>query len=750
MPKIHGITYRLDGDKQVYRPGEIVSGTWTVDLGESFTIRGIRTSLEGMAYTRWHHLDRKKDDKISKENITRQWKTVFGKKLGEDGPNPTVEAGVHKYRFSFKIPENGVPSSYEGEYGAVRYWLRIQIDRPILRFNIDRYKVITVLDHVDVNTPELNKFVGRRTEKKISKLLGIGDQGSVTFHAQSDRGGYCPGEKIAISLLANNESEKDLGVIKASLIQTTKFIASDEEKTKDKVLRTLTGITLLKKSKKTWSNQLLSIDAVPPSSRDRTCHIIKVSYFVKVSIDVPLLQGGDIVLNLPITIGTVPQGYKRPSSSVAASNITEVDLSSTITYTECNKGLERFTESGSGFPNLTYTPWCAYVPNFRFKQSQKSSATITYPKQSTKAASPKPMRTTSATATPSRTTTATATPSRLTTATAMSSSVTRKPSAPSLSQPPQAGPLPTKSGLPTPSIVLPTNLPASGYAYPEPSAPSIEIMPPSYEEVMAEMTGLVPEQAQEVVPDSSSTQSSDDEEGKPTRKTTFIIVRFPDNFIVEFREKLKETSELLKKFSGEVIALAPQVIVNRGTWPPRTSVAVFLFESQNGGKQWFEEFTANCRKSNIEILDSVLGATREESQNEKSTFSLSLVTITANYKSKEWKRYVSLALKQLKPLRLEIGGIQLSATKLLTSLLGSWPDSRLTMTMNQWESITQIYDYKSKIETDKFKEVNELRKKFFAIETTVFFQTEDLTFLEDSTSDPEPSSLEDDDRQEAA
>ena len=46
---------------------------------------------------------------------------------------------------------------------------------------------------------DLQKFVGRRTEKKISKLLGIGDQGTVTFHTQSDREGYCPGEKIAIS-----------------------------------------------------------------------------------------------------------------------------------------------------------------------------------------------------------------------------------------------------------------------------------------------------------------------------------------------------------------------------------------------------------------------------------------------------------------------------------------------------------------------------------------------------------------------
>ena len=56
------------------------------------------------------------------------------------------------------------------------------------------------------------------------------------------------------------------------------------------------------------------------------------------------------------------------------------------------------------------------------------------------------------------------------------------------------------------------------------------------------------------------------------------------------------------------------MIVNTGTWPPRTSITVLLFETGDGGKQWFEEFTANCKESNIEILDSVMGATREESQ----------------------------------------------------------------------------------------------------------------------------------------
>ena len=45
----------------------------------------------------------------------------------------------------------------------------------------------------------LQKLVARKAEKKISRALGLGDQGSVSLNVQTDRGGYCPGEKIAIT-----------------------------------------------------------------------------------------------------------------------------------------------------------------------------------------------------------------------------------------------------------------------------------------------------------------------------------------------------------------------------------------------------------------------------------------------------------------------------------------------------------------------------------------------------------------------
>ena len=76
--------------------------------------------------------------------------------VGADGPNPTITAGVHQYQFSFDLPEGDLPSSYEGKYGAIRYWVQLQVERPVARFSVDRHKAITVLDNININTPELN------------------------------------------------------------------------------------------------------------------------------------------------------------------------------------------------------------------------------------------------------------------------------------------------------------------------------------------------------------------------------------------------------------------------------------------------------------------------------------------------------------------------------------------------------------------------------------------------------------------
>ena len=59
---------------------------------------------------------------------------------------------------------------------------------------------------------------------------------------------------------------------------------------------------------------------------------------------------------------------------------------------------------------------------------------------------------------------------------------------------------------------------------------------------------------EEKVPDSNP-DSNEKEEPK-----TIVLLRFSDDYVVEFRTRIQEANEALSLFGGELIALAPQVI----------------------------------------------------------------------------------------------------------------------------------------------------------------------------------------------
>lgn len=69
--------------------------------------------------------------------------------------------GEYSFPFQFHIPGENLPTSVEGNFGHVRYWLKAFIDRP-WRFDITTKAVFTVIEHVDINVaPALLVSVNR-------------------------------------------------------------------------------------------------------------------------------------------------------------------------------------------------------------------------------------------------------------------------------------------------------------------------------------------------------------------------------------------------------------------------------------------------------------------------------------------------------------------------------------------------------------------------------------------------------------
>ena len=73
--------------------------------------------------------------------------------VNEDGLHHTLTAGVHRWRFAFRLPAESLPSSFEGEHGAIRWFLKVEVDKPFPSINSKWYRTFTVLSRLDMNEP---------------------------------------------------------------------------------------------------------------------------------------------------------------------------------------------------------------------------------------------------------------------------------------------------------------------------------------------------------------------------------------------------------------------------------------------------------------------------------------------------------------------------------------------------------------------------------------------------------------------
>jgi len=72
---------------------------------------------------------------------------------GQIGANPVLSPGEHSFPFEFRLPEENLPSTFEGKHGYVKYWLKAILDRP-WKDDMAIVEPFTVTERVDVNQPE--------------------------------------------------------------------------------------------------------------------------------------------------------------------------------------------------------------------------------------------------------------------------------------------------------------------------------------------------------------------------------------------------------------------------------------------------------------------------------------------------------------------------------------------------------------------------------------------------------------------
>ncbi|XP_030831288.1 arrestin domain-containing protein 3-like isoform X2 [Strongylocentrotus purpuratus] len=315
MGKLQVFEVLLAGNQEVYKPGDVVQGEARIVVSEDKgDIRGIQIKCVGKSYTNWAESEGSGNNSRNVRYTTtyeyfRQEITVQGA-----GANNTtadrikLTAGEHRFPFKFQIPNISLPPPFEASYGYVRYYVKINIDRP-WKFDHHTQRLFSIFTVKDLNY-EFNVLVPQRHQVEKTVCCLCCASGPIVLKGMIDKSGYAPGEYIFISLDLHNNSSRRIIDITAKLQQRGHFTAQ----------RGGTGTTHTRQAVKTVAELKLAgceamgsvnydrlqmlIPPIPPCAYEN-CPNIQVEYYVEIEGDVAGTPK-DAEVKLPLVIGTIP------------------------------------------------------------------------------------------------------------------------------------------------------------------------------------------------------------------------------------------------------------------------------------------------------------------------------------------------------------------------------------------------------------------------------------------------------------
>ncbi|XP_029295816.1 arrestin domain-containing protein 1a [Cottoperca gobio] len=408
MGKLQEFEITFDKNKVVYSPGESISGTVTIKVGQLLQCKAIKVNCNGFCGI------------TSKVNDTA-WtveEQYFNSTISV-ADKGTLKQGEHTFPFKFLIPDSA-PTSFKGNYGRIVYRVRAFIDTPRFAKDYNTEKAFYLLSLLNLNeVPDIWEACSSAVTQQFTYMLV--KTGTVVLKAQTDLKGYTPGQVIQVLANIHNQSGKTTGNMAASLMQRVTY----ETKRPTHDVRTMVEVEggVVKAGRELeWKEQII-VPALPQSSL-AGCELIKIEYYVKVCLKSP-----DVMLMLPIHVGNVsldrklhPSKKAAPPSSAAAED-TQASASTPNTSTattptlpsrpapkpaprptprsrmashnppsappaEYNQGAEGGTPMNDGFPNkrqsqLVSPNAFSYAPGLFFSQNQQHNGPGTVPSGAT-------------------------------------------------------------------------------------------------------------------------------------------------------------------------------------------------------------------------------------------------------------------------------------------------------------------------------------------------------------------------------
>ncbi|KAI8491395.1 hypothetical protein Bbelb_310280 [Branchiostoma belcheri] len=289
MGKLQQFSITFDENKDVFWAGECVKGHVVVQAAEDMKMKGLWLLFYGHSHVEWERGSG--DDTITykaTETYFHHEVTLFGKARGQTGDSVVLPAGRHVFPFQYQLLAEGLPSSFEGKHGYVRYIIKGTMYRP-WKFDHTTKTAFTILDKSNEVLQEgLNRTHPHDLARALTTPGCLCRSGPVELQVQPDRSVYCPGEVMVIRGNLNNDSGDDVTSVEARLVQIATFHGNYrtflQEKTKTIDAKNIVQRVRISGCKRGQSlafsssnGAALRVPPLPPSSL-RFCKIIDIKY----------------------------------------------------------------------------------------------------------------------------------------------------------------------------------------------------------------------------------------------------------------------------------------------------------------------------------------------------------------------------------------------------------------------------------------------------------------------------------------
>ncbi|XP_076653337.1 arrestin domain-containing protein 17 isoform X1 [Halictus rubicundus] len=310
----------FDNPWNTYYPGQTVSGNIVVVLDSTKKVRGISVKVKGFADTCWttdkQEMDERGQYREGTQTVTaheQYFETKYYLVGSASGSEIEVQSGEHKFPFQCVLPTN-IPSSFESDFGYVRYIAKATLDRP-WKFDQEVKSPFTVVQPFDLNQEQR---ASERIQEEMSKTFCCLCCASapLTVNYSLPVRGYVPGQSMPVKINVENASGVTVDTVKLILCKIVTFRAttpSTDTRTEEIVVAEV-GKGPVEGGGTAEYEQNLDIPPLPPSNL-ANCGIIDLEYNLKVVACVSGWYHRNLSNNSLVFVGTIPLvNYQTPSA----------------------------------------------------------------------------------------------------------------------------------------------------------------------------------------------------------------------------------------------------------------------------------------------------------------------------------------------------------------------------------------------------------------------------------------------------